>query len=181
VGRLVPKKGVRHSLDAFAALARRGVPAHLDVVGDGPLAGELRAHVAARGLDRHVTLHGRLPHTAVLRLLAAADVLLHHAVVGPDGDAEGAPLVVSEAMAAGLAVIATRHEGVRDLVAEGVSGLLVDEHDVAAMADRLAEVAADPALRRRLGLAAWAAVRQRQHPPRCRALLLDLLGLGGAA
>lgn len=177
VGRLVPKKGILFTLDAFAEAAKHGLMARLDVAGDGPLADQLQARVQAAGLGGHVVLHGRLTHDQVLALLAASDVLLHHAVVGPDGDAEGTPLVVSEAMAAGLAVVSTNHEGISELVTHDVSGLLVDERDVAGMAAHLEALAIDPALRRRLGLAAWASVRRRQHPSRCRALLLNLLGL----
>lgn len=134
VGRLVEKKGVGDALQAVAALVRRGIPVTYLVVGDGPLRGRLAELAAELGIARHVAFLGWQNQDAVATLMAAADVLLAPSVTSADGDQEGIPVTLMEAMASGMLVVSTRHSGIPELVEDGRSGLLVEEHDVTALA-----------------------------------------------
>jgi colanic acid/amylovoran biosynthesis glycosyltransferase len=178
VGRLVPKKAPLVVLDAFRRAAERDDRVTLDLVGDGPLMGDLRRYVDDHKLGARVHLHGRLPHAHTLALVRRADLLLHHAITAPeDGDTEGQPLAILEAMAAGVPVIATHHAGIPEVVEDQVNGRLVPEHDVAGMAGALLALAADPALRAQLGTTARTTIEDRHGHPRARQTLLRLFGL----
>jgi glycosyltransferase involved in cell wall biosynthesis len=106
-----------------------------------------------------------------------AAVFVQHSVTAPDGDTEGLPVGLLEAMAAGLAVVATRHAGIPEAVVEGETGLLVDEHDAAAMAAALVALLRDPERTRRLGAAGRARVLARFTHDHVAARLRDILGL----
>jgi colanic acid/amylovoran biosynthesis glycosyltransferase len=133
VGRLVEKKGHQHTLRAFDAAARHSPGMSLSIVGEGSLHRTLRDQAAALTSGDQVSFLGAQPPARVSQLIAASDVLLHHSVTAADGDAEGMPLAVLEAMAAGVCVVATRHEGITDLIDTARNGLLVDEGDWQAM------------------------------------------------
>ncbi|MCW6003481.1 glycosyltransferase family 4 protein [Micromonospora sp. CPCC 205371] len=181
VGRLVPKKAPLLLLEAFRDAASRHQNVVLDLVGDGPLMGEVRQYVDRHELTGRVHVHGRLPHPDTLALIRGADILLHHAVTSPqDGDTEGQPLAILEAMAAGLPVIATNHAGIPEAITDKVNGRLVAEHDVAAMAANVLDLADDHAERQRLGRAARKTIEERHGRERARRALLTLLGLAEA-
>lgn len=177
VGRLVAKKAPLIVLEAFRAASTAEPNLTLDLVGDGPLMADVRAYVAAQALDGRVRVHGRLDHSVTLNLLRGADILLHHAVTAPNGDTEGQPLAVLEAMAAGLAVVATDHAGIPEIVTDHVTGRLVAEHDAAAMTAAILDLARDQAIRACLGAAARDAVGREHTSAHARKRLLALMGL----
>ena len=149
VGRLVAKKG---TADLLAAIAR--VPeARLAVIGEGPLRASLQAKAGALGIGDRVAFLGALAPEAVAGWMGRAALLAAPSVTAADGDAEGLPHVVVEAAAAGLPVVATRHSGIPEAVAEGESGFLVAEGDVAALAARLGAVLESADLRALMGAA----------------------------
>lgn len=181
VGRLVPKKAPLQVLESFRLAAQTNENLVLDLVGDGPLMGEVRGYVTDYGLSHRVRLHGRLPHADTLALIRGADLLLHHAVTSAeDGDTEGQPLAVLEAMAAGIPVIATHHAGIPEVITDNANGRLVTEYDVPAMAAALQGLAADLHERQRLGRAARETIKQRHGTARARQTLLQLLGLSAS-
>lgn len=141
VGRLVEGKGLYVLLDALGRLDRDDLT--VSVVGDGPLAGDLRAAVEERGLGETVELLGY--REDVPAVLAASDVFVLPSF------REGTPRVVTEAMAAGLPVVATDIAGLPEQVADGESGYLVPTGDPAAVADRLGQLLDDPERRRTFG------------------------------
>ncbi|GAA1431230.1 glycosyltransferase family 4 protein [Microlunatus lacustris] len=151
VGRLVEKKGFADLLDAVALLADRGRPVELVVVGSGAEEAALRAQVDRLGLAGRVRLTGSLPQAEVARVVAGAAVFAAPCVVGADGNRDGLPTVVLEAMALGTPCVATPVTGIPEAVEHEVTGLLVPEHDPAALADALDRLLGDPDLR--LGLA----------------------------
>lgn len=167
VGRLVGKKSPLTTLEACRRAADRGARLSVTVIGDGPLRDEVQSAAQAAGLP--VELQGAQPHSEVLAAMRVADVFCQHSVTDAEtGDEEGLPVAVLEAMAHGLPVVSTRHAGIPEAVEEGVSGFLVAEGDVEAMAERITALAADAELRRRLGAAgrqaacdrfSWAAER----------------------
>lgn len=147
IGRLEPMKGFTVLIEAVGVLARQGLAVRLTVVGDGPQRAALEA---AAGPE--VTFTGALGAPAVAERLAMADVFCLSSF------AEGVPVVLMEAMASGLPVVATRIMGIPELVRDGQSGLLVAPGRVEPLADALARLVRDPRLRRDLGAAGRAAV-----------------------
>ncbi|SMF58948.1 colanic acid/amylovoran biosynthesis glycosyltransferase [Tistlia consotensis] len=158
VGRLVDKKGVADGLAAVAEAARRGIDLAYTIIGDGPLRGSLEAQARALGIERLVGFRGWQVQEEILAALYRHDVLLAPSVTAPDGDQEGIPVTLMEAMATGMPVVSTRHSGIPELVENGVSGLLADEHDAGALANALTCLATAPHLAETMGVAARARV-----------------------
>jgi len=144
VGRLVEKKGIECVLRAVRILADRGVSVEYRILGDGPRREPLTALAAELGVADRVTLHGRHRQEQVREGLEGSDVLVAASVTAADGDEEGIPNVLKEAMALGLPVVGTRHAGIPELVEDGVSGFLVPERNEAALADALQRLALEP-------------------------------------
>lgn len=161
VGRLVEKKGFGDLLEAVARLRAGGRRLAVDVVGTGPLEQELRTSVARLGLEDVVRMHGALPQGRVKQLVRGAAVFAAPCVVGTDGNRDGLPTVLLEAMALGTPCVATPVTGIPEVVVDGVTGLLVPERDPAALADALDRLLGDPALRTRLASQGRTLVEQR--------------------
>jgi glycosyltransferase involved in cell wall biosynthesis len=132
VGRFVEKKGCEFLLRALGELRRQGLSARAVLIGDGPLRGELERITAE--LDIDVEFAGFLPLADVRDRIGAATAVVVPSVTAADGDSEGLPTVILEAQAMGTPVIATRHAGNAEGVAEGRSALLVAEKDVPGLA-----------------------------------------------
>jgi colanic acid/amylovoran biosynthesis glycosyltransferase len=158
VGRFVEKKGVSHLIEAMRLLESRGSTTRLVLIGDGPLGQKLREQ--ARGLKR-VAFLGWLPNAEVRRHMRGAVALCVPSVTASDGDSEGLPTVIFEAMAEAAPVVGSRHAGIAEAVEHGCTGLLVPERDPPALADALASLIGDPELRHRLGTAARAVAAER--------------------
>ena len=141
VGRLVEKKGFRVLLDAFAELRREGIEAELTLAGDGELAGELRDRVSALGLERVVRMPGPLPQSDVTNLLRDSDLFVAPCIIGADGNADGLPTVLLEAMATGVPCISTRVTGIPEVVIDGETGQLCPPGDSAALRAAIRRVA----------------------------------------
>lgn len=129
VGRFVEKKAPETTLRAFAAATHDMPQARLDFVGDGPLLSHCRSVAEALGAAGRVIFHGSLPHDRVRDLLAGAQFFLQHSVTDRQGNTEGLPTAIQEAMAAGCVTVATRHAGIPEAIEEGVHGFLVEERD----------------------------------------------------
>jgi colanic acid/amylovoran biosynthesis glycosyltransferase len=145
-GRLIEKKGHTYTLRALALLKERHpeITFSLDIIGDGPDEIDLKAETARLGLDGIVHFHGGLPHRQTLHLLRQAAIFVLPSVTAEDGDMEGIPVSIMEAMALGLPVVSTFHSGIPELIEDGVSGRLAPERDPAALADAIASVATTP-------------------------------------
>jgi colanic acid/amylovoran biosynthesis glycosyltransferase len=156
--RLIPKKGLPTALRAFAKFAATHPLSTFTIAGEGPLLQELTALAAELGVADKVRFPGFLAHEALAAELAAAHIFLHPSEIGPDGNQEGVPNSMLEAMSTGLPVAATRHGGIPEAVEEEVSGYLVAEHDRSALAEALEKLAADPARYTAMGAAAAKAV-----------------------
>lgn len=154
IGRLVEKKGVADGLRAVAWARRRGVELRYTIVGDGPLRGQLEALAGELGIADAVRFRGWQMQDAIVEALYEHDVLLAPSVTAPDGDQEGIPVTLMEAMATGMPVVSTRHSGIPELVEDGRSGLLAAEGDHAALADALIRLSDSAELARSLGSAA---------------------------
>lgn len=134
IGRLAEKKGIPVLLDA---LSRLDASVRLVIAGTGPEEAALRAQVVRLGLIDRVEFAGFVTGAAKDALIAAADVVVVPSVVTPSGDAEGLPVVVLEAMAAGRLCVATDASGAGDVITDGENGFLVPARDSEALASRL--------------------------------------------
>jgi glycosyltransferase involved in cell wall biosynthesis len=175
VGRLVEKKGLGDLVDACALLARAGRPVSCRIVGEGPLEGELRSRIAEHGLGEQVVLLGPRTQEEVVALVRDAAVLAAPCVVGADGNRDGLPTVLLEALALGTPAVATPVTGIPELIRHGRTGLLVPERDPAALAAALARLLDDPALAARLAAAGRALVESSFDVERNAARLRDLV------
>ena len=161
VGRMVPKKGFGVLVEAVADLTARGVELELVIAGeDGPDAATIRRLVAERCPDA-VQFTGPLSQCELLALYRGADVFALACRVDADGDRDGIPNVMVEAMAAGLPVISTAVSGIPELVRDGENGLLVPPEDPGALASALLRLATDVSLRDRLAAAGRETVAER--------------------
>jgi colanic acid/amylovoran biosynthesis glycosyltransferase len=147
VGRLDAIKGFDVLLPALAILRDRGVPFESIVIGEGEERASLEALREKLGLGDRVTFVGARPQTEVRKAMAESTLMVMPCVVTPEGNADGIPNVLTEAMAAGLPVISTRVSGIPELIDDRVSGRLVDQRDPVALADAIAALLADPAAR----------------------------------
>ncbi len=136
VGRLVEIKGHEFVIRAISKLREQQCNLHYDLVGDGPLRPKLEKLISALALRDVVTLHGACDGTAVKKLMANAHLFVL-ASTSVEGDAEGQGLVLQEAQACGLPVVATEHGAFPEGILAGKSGFLVPERDVDALAGRL--------------------------------------------
>lgn len=152
IGTLHEVKGQSYLLQACAKLAAQGVAVHLHFVGDGADRPMLEALATDLNFD-HCTFHGHRCRPQVIGHLAEADVVAAPSVLSSDGRREGIPVVLMEAMASGLPVVASRISGIPELVEDQETGLLAPPRDAAALAEALQTLARDPQLRIRMGAA----------------------------
>ncbi|WP_120004473.1 glycosyltransferase [Nesterenkonia muleiensis] len=139
VGRLVEKKGFGVLVAAVALLQERGILVQANIAGDGPLATELEAQISALDLHDDVHLLGPRTQAEVTELMGSHDVFAAPFVVGSDGNADGLPTVLLEAMACGIRCVAADVTAVSEVVRPGETGWLVPSGDVEALAQALAE------------------------------------------
>lgn len=172
VGRFVEKKGFVH---AIRALALTGRPVRLRLVGDGPLREALEEAAMTAGVTDRVTFAGRRTHGSLAAEYAAADVVVVPSVVDRDGDRDGLPNVVLEAMASGRPVVASDVAAIASAVAHGATGVLVPPGDPAAIAWALDELHDDAAARHGMGAAARAVAEERYDLDACAGALCRTL------
>ncbi|MAS04774.1 MAG: colanic acid biosynthesis glycosyltransferase WcaL [Ahrensia sp.] len=168
VGRLDAVKGMPLLIDAFAAVLDTHPDAQLTIIGDGPARAKLEER--AKTLGKTVTFLGYQPQEEVARLLGEMDMLVLPSF------AEGVPVVLMEAMASRLPVIASRVAGIPELVEDGVSGFLVPPGDLESLTARLEELLGDPALCAKMGEAGRAMVEAEFDIEREAARLVELYG-----
>ena len=169
---LIPEKGVHLLIDAFSRVA---VPeARLRIVGDGPERARLERAVRGHGLAGSVELAGALTHDELPGVYASADVVVAPSIADAGGDRDGLPNVVLEAMASGLPVVGG-DVGALATALGGGAGALVPPGDDVRLADALEALAADAALRARLGRAARARVERDFDLRRCTERLVERL------
>lgn len=145
VGRLHPIKGYHMLLEAVGTLVKEGVDLRLDMVGDGPMRAVLERRAGELGLAGHVCFSGAIAPEAIGEHYDRADAMVVSSFM------EGVPVVLMEAMAKELGVVATRVGGIPELVEDGVSGLLVNPGSADALAGAIRALAADPGMCHRHG------------------------------
>lgn len=185
-GRLVEKKGFAILIDACKALADRGERFECVIGGSGPLEAELKAQIARLGLAERVFVTGQaLLQEKIVDFMHGGDLYVLPCVWAADGDVDGLPQMLMEAMACGLPAISTRLVGIPDLIRHEQTGLLVTPHDARQLADAIARLMHDRPLAQRLADAGRHWVHERFDLRNCLEPLIDRyrqrLGVASAA
>lgn len=175
VGRLTKKKGIVDALEALAKVANR-VNFHFDIVGAGELEQSCESSIRELELVDKVTLHGALAHHKTLQLMTQTDVLLLPSRTADNGDMEGVPVVLMEAMAMKKVVLSSFHSGIDELVDDGENGFLVAEGDIEGFSLKIEQIGnLTPDMRLDIGRKALAKVSQFFNQGKQSRALVELL------
>jgi colanic acid/amylovoran biosynthesis glycosyltransferase len=159
--RLVEKKGLELTIRSFSAFLKHYPKANLTIAGDGPLRGPLMELAATLQLDGRIHFPGFVGQSDLLTLYQNSHLFLHPSEQTPDGNREGVPNSLLEAMATGLPCIATRHGGIPEAITHSKSGILVPESDLAGVEHWLLHLAADDHVRDSLGKRAAQVIKEK--------------------
>jgi glycosyltransferase involved in cell wall biosynthesis len=151
VGQLKEKKGFSYLIEACQILKEKGYSFHCQIIGEGPLRSKLEQQIRNLSLESHVMLNGALPHERVIEQMKSSTMFVLPCVMGSDGDRDGIPNVILEAMAMQLPVISTNHSGIPEVVIDEVNGLLVPAGDATFLAQAMVRLLDQPELRRQMG------------------------------
>jgi glycosyltransferase involved in cell wall biosynthesis len=143
-GRLIEKKGLPVTLHTFAAFLHQYPNATLTIAGDGPSRGDLQKLARDLNIAKRVSFTGFVSQEELREIYYQSHIFVHPSQTGCDGNQEGVPNAMLEAMASGLPVFATEHGGIPEAVENGVSGVLVAESDEEGLARALVNAAQDP-------------------------------------
>ena len=180
-GRLIEKKGLPVTLRAFAVFLRNYPNATLTIAGEGPLLTELQNLAHELDIAERVSFTGFISQDQLREVYYRSHIFLHPSQTGRDGNQEGTPNSMLEAMATGLPVFATEHGGIPEAIENGISGVLVPERDDKAFACALINAAHDPAFLSRIAQSGAEAVRKnfdlRQQVQRLEDVYLRTIGM----
>ncbi|HEY5971944.1 MAG TPA: glycosyltransferase [Pseudoxanthomonas sp.] len=154
VGRLDPVKGFATLIEALALLEKRGVEFACRIAGSGPLDADLRRLAQNLGVSKRIEFAGAQPQRVVREWMDSATLFVLPSEVAADGNRDGIPVALMEAMASGCPVVSTRVSGIPELVEDGITGLLVGEQEPAALAAAIERLLQDENLRGRLATGA---------------------------
>ena len=161
IGRFVPKKGLATLVDACSLLSRRGVSFSAHLYGKGPLEAELRMQIERCGLSHAVSLEGVIANQNIYTVMNRDDIFVSPSRYMADGERDGIPVTLLEAMAAGITVVSTPVSGIPELVEDGANGYLVEPNNPLALADLLERLLSQPADRRSVSSAAQRTIYER--------------------
>ncbi len=178
VARLVEKKGFPYQLSIYEAMRKAGIAFEARIVGEGRLMGFIEAEIAKRSLSDCVRLVGRLPFEETLSQLAWADVLFHTGVVAANGDRDGLPNVIPEAMASGALVVASPVSGVVEAIEDETTGFLASVEDPDAWVAACQRIQRDDAICERIRARAREWVEREFSAKANTKRLLDVLSRG---
>jgi glycosyltransferase involved in cell wall biosynthesis len=181
-GRLIEKKGLSVTLRAFALFLREHPNANLTIAGEGPLLGELQKLAGELNIDNRVSFKGFVSQEQLREIYDESHIFVHPSQTGHDGNQEGIPNSMLEAMASGLPVFATQHGGIPEAIENGVSGVLVPERDHEKLAAALLDAVKDPGSLSSTALTGAGCVRKnfdlRAQAQRLEDTYLEIVGRG---
>ncbi len=151
IGRFVDKKAPYYLILSFLEVVKKHPEAKLILAGDGDLWNTCKNLVKFYGLQSNITFPGVVSPQQFRQYLQESLALVQHSITAEDGNQEGTPVSILEASAAGLPILSTRHAGIPDVVEEGKTGLLVEEHDVAGMTANMLKLLENPELAMEMG------------------------------
>jgi len=151
IGRLTEKKGQDYVIKSLSELSNKGYNFVYTIAGAGPHEEHLKSLAVSLGLGEKVNFTGPVSRDMAIELYNRGDVFVLASVTAADGDQEGIPVVLMEAMACGLPVVSTLHTGIPELVEDGNSGFLVPEKDCKALTERLEYLIKNPQLWSEMG------------------------------
>ena len=137
VGRHTYKKAPYLTILAFQEVLKKHPYLKLKMIGDGELFDVSKNLVKSLGLENNIILLGALERQEIIKHLQSAFLFVQHSIIATNGDSEGTPVGIIEAMAAGLPLVSTRHAGIPDVVIENETGFLVDEGNIDVMAEQI--------------------------------------------
>jgi colanic acid/amylovoran biosynthesis glycosyltransferase len=175
IGALKPYKGIPVLVEACDRLTREGVDFHCEIIGDGPMRAQIAQMIRTRGLHDRVILLGSRTQEEVAERIARAAMVVQPSMIAPDGQMEGIPVSLMEAMAAGKPVIASELSGIPELVEHGATGLLVNPADAPALSAAIRELLANPERCAAMGRAGREKVKRQFVLPATVELLLRKL------
>jgi len=139
-GRFVDKKAPQLTIKAFNEVRQNYKDVSMTMIADGPLLNECKELSVRLGCSDSIHFPGPVTQEKIVELMQNSFAFLQHSVRAKDGDSEGTPVSILEAMLAGLPVVSTRHAGIKDVIVEEESGLLVDEFDWKEMSVKMASL-----------------------------------------
>ena len=151
IGRFVDKKAPYYLILAFQIIVKKYSDAKLIIAGDGLLLNSCENLIKHYKLENNVYLPGVILPEKYMEYLENSLAFVQHSITADNGDMEGTPVAVLEASAAGLPVISTKHAGIPDVIIDGETGLLIEEHDVEGMAKNMIKLLNNPNLAKKLG------------------------------
>lgn len=152
IGRHTYKKAPYLTILAFHKVLKKHPYLKLKMIGDGELFDVSNNLIKSLGLEKHIILLGGLDRQEIIKHLHNTFLFVQHSLVAYNGDSEGTPVGLVEAMAAGLPVVSTRHAGIPDVVIENETGFLVDEGDIVKMAEHILTLVKNRNLAKEMGL-----------------------------
>lgn len=159
-GRLVEKKGIEYCIRAIAKLAKIHPNIEYKIIGDGPLKAQLQQLINSLGINDKVKMLGWQRQQEVIDILSRTHIFMATSVTASDGNQDAPVNTLKEAMAMGIPVIGTLHGGIPELIEDGISGFLVPERDVDALADKLSLLVEQPQNWSNMGKAGRAYVKK---------------------
>ncbi len=170
-----PYKGLPYLIEACRLLKEQGVRFRCEVIGDGPMRRELEQMIRDKGVGDVIQLVGPRAQHEVIRMMTAAALFVLPSIIAPDGQMEGIPVALMEAMASGLAVVSTSISGIPELVDDGENGLLVPPKDASGLARAIRTLLESPELARSFGARGREKVRAEFSIGPCVAKIVDRL------
>ncbi|MCM3181932.1 glycosyltransferase [Priestia megaterium] len=171
VARLVEKKGIQFSIEAVCRLIEQGYDVEYNIVGDGPLKPSLNTQIG--NLNDKIKFLGWKTQEETVKLIEESDIFLVPSVTSENGDMEGIPVVLMEAMAMQKPVISTYHSGIPELITSNSDGLLVPEKDVDALYDELENLIKDSNRSEDIGIAARKTIQSKHDINMLNIKLID--------
>jgi glycosyltransferase involved in cell wall biosynthesis len=174
IGRLIEKKGVIYLLEAVELLKKKKQAIRLVIVGKGKEEQKLKNFCHSHELSDDITFLGRQNPLQIKKLFACSDIFVLPSIIASNGDRDGIPNVILEAMASGLPVVSTPVSGITEVIQQEYNGLLVQERDASQLADSIFALTNDETLRNSLRNNGLHTVSQKFDSKKCNLLLKNL-------
>jgi len=175
IGRFVDKKAPYNLILSFLKVIEKFPEAKLIMAGDGQLLDTCKNLVKYYRLEANISFVGVISPEKYREYLVESLAFVQHSVTAENGDSEGTPVGVLEASAAGLPVISTKHAGIPDVIINGKTGLLVEEHDVDGMAENMIKLLGNPEMAKKMGAKGKINIKENFNMDRHIKLLDELI------